>query len=424
MRRLTRRMWLGYGALVIPALLLAAIIGLLAALMPSSRRLVIQTNPNSTSSTQTSIPTVQPNLKASQAPSNKRNSQSSPLPTQHPKQLTAKYYITESTSYSPKLLLGVLTLVNIGYVVSSLRVINEGYEGIVERLGQYRRSLRPGLNYVIPLLDKVIVRTTRVNFVETNLQRFTTQDNISVTINAIMSWRIRDLQKAYYALEDFEESLKNLFVSAVSAEVRELNSSQIMSSRITIDESLFKRLNEEAESFGITILSSGIKEVIFSKVIQEALEEQLATESARKVSISNIEGIVDAIHRISAALPNEPDNKQILSLITSNRYLLGRSTVQALPEASSEDREEASFTVEQYIDSTILDGLKSLSTVYEENLKNKNYIKVVEVANSAYAMCETIIKSLDPVKDKDIYRKTVALSSYWKLNTDLYKGLI
>ena len=77
--------------------------------------------------------------------------------------------------------------------------------------------------------------------------------------------------------------------------------------------------------------------------------------------------------------------------------------------------------LEECIDNTVLDGLNNLAKVYESHLKKKDYVKLAETANLAYEMCQEIVNSLE--ENTDAYRKVAALSAYWKLNRDLYRGL-
>ncbi len=91
-------------------------------------------------------------------------------------------------------LIAALTLVVVGYIAGSVKIINEGNEGIVERLGQYRRSLKPGLNFVIPVFDTVLVETTREQVLDTDPQQAITRDNVPLTVDAVMYWKILDVQ--------------------------------------------------------------------------------------------------------------------------------------------------------------------------------------------------------------------------------------
>lgn len=92
---------------------------------------------------------------------------------------------------------------------------------------------------------------------------------------------------------------------------------------------------------------------------------------------------------------------------------------------NSEDRqqEELQEQTDDYIDAKIIAGLDRLNVVYEEYLNKKDYAKAAETAKSAYEMIQQIANALDPKTQKEVYQRTMALASFWKLSMDLYRGL-
>ena len=110
-------------------------------------------------------------------------------------------------------LLGAFTLIILGYMIGSVRIIDQGDEALVQRLGQYKRTLKPGLNFVIPFVDTVLVETVREQLLDIDPQPALTKDNVPIEVDAIIFWQITELQKAYYAIEDLEEALKQLVIT-------------------------------------------------------------------------------------------------------------------------------------------------------------------------------------------------------------------
>ncbi|MEO0489209.1 MAG: SPFH domain-containing protein, partial [Cyanobacteria bacterium J06659_2] len=79
----------------------------------------------------------------------------------------------------PSSIFGILAFVVIGYTVGSVRIIKQGNEALVERLGRYQRKLRPGLNFVIPVLDSIVLEdTVREQILDTEPQSAITTDNV------------------------------------------------------------------------------------------------------------------------------------------------------------------------------------------------------------------------------------------------------
>ncbi len=85
-----------------------------------------------------------------------------------------------------------IVLALIGYALGSAKLINQGNEALVERLGRYHRKLKPGLNFIVPFVDQVVMEdTTREQFLDIKPQNVITQDNIYVEVDAIVYWRSR-----------------------------------------------------------------------------------------------------------------------------------------------------------------------------------------------------------------------------------------
>ncbi|MHC5830633.1 MAG: SPFH domain-containing protein, partial [Nostoc sp.] len=81
----------------------------------------------------------------------------------------------------------------------------------VERLGRYHRKLKPGLNFIVPLVDQVVMEdTTREQILDIKPQNVITKDNIYLEVDGVVYWRIRDIEKSFYAIEDLQGALINL----------------------------------------------------------------------------------------------------------------------------------------------------------------------------------------------------------------------
>ncbi len=96
-------------------------------------------------------------------------------------------------------------------LAGSVKVINQGDEALVEKLGSYNKKLGPGLNFVTPFLDKIVYKQTiREKVLDIPPQQCITRDNVSITADAVVYWRIMDLEKAYYKVENLQSAMVNL----------------------------------------------------------------------------------------------------------------------------------------------------------------------------------------------------------------------
>jgi|GEM_PF-1108331 len=158
-------------------------------------------------------------------------------------------------------LLAALTLIVVGYMAASVKVINQGNEGIVERLGKYRRTLKPGLNFVIPFFDTVLVESVREQLLDVASQIAITKDNIRVKVNALMFWRILDVRRAYYGIEDLEKALINITITTIRAEIANLNFSEVEPSKNKINKALLYELDQATEAWAVKVLRIEIQDI-------------------------------------------------------------------------------------------------------------------------------------------------------------------
>jgi regulator of protease activity HflC (stomatin/prohibitin superfamily) len=235
-------------------------------------------------------------------------------------------------------LIAIATLAVIGYMIGSVRVINQGYEGLVERLGRYERTLKPGLNFVVPVLDTVLVETTREQLLDIEPQSSITRDNVTITVDAVMYWKILDVQRAYYAIENLEDALKNLVLTTLRSEIGQMDLRETFSSRNKVNQTLLKELDSATEPWGVKVIRVEVQEIKLSATLQQSLETERAAESERRAQISKTEGLVESIHRISRALK---DDKETASSIL--RYLLAQRYVESNTEVGKSDNSKIIF---------------------------------------------------------------------------------
>lgn len=218
-------------------------------------------------------------------------------------------------------LLAGLTLLIVGYIVGSVKIINQGNEAIVERLGQYRRTLKPGLNFVVPLIDTVLMESTREQTLDIQPQPAQTRDNVTLTIDAIVYWKILEVERAYYSVEDLDEALKNLVITTLRAEVAQLDLSETVAAQKKINQAVLKQLDEAAQSWGIQVLRIEVQEIKLSEKLRQSLEEERVAESKRKARLSETQGMVESIERISKALKAAPDSELALRYLMTQQYV-------------------------------------------------------------------------------------------------------
>ncbi|MBW4581034.1 MAG: paraslipin [Tildeniella nuda ZEHNDER 1965/U140] len=263
-------------------------------------------------------------------------------------------------------LIAALALAVVGYIAGSIKIINEGNEGLVERLGQYRRTLQPGLNFVIPIFDTVLVESTREQILDTAPQQTITRDNVPLTVDAVMFWKILDVQKAYYGVEDLESALTNLVVTALRSEIGQMDLRESVSGRNKINQALLHQLDEATESWGVKIMRVEVQELAPSKAILESLELERSAESKRKAAMSETESMVESIQRISRALQGQTNSQAVL------QYLLAQKYVDANLKLSESDNSKIIFMDPKALTETIGELISADQTELGNNGSGNN----------------------------------------------------
>jgi len=192
-------------------------------------------------------------------------------------------------------------------LAKGVRILPQGEEWIVERLGKYHGTLKPGLNVIIPYLDKVAYKlVTKDIILDVQEQEVITRDNAVIVTNAIAFIKVTDPVKAVYGVTDFAEAIRNLIMTTLRSIVGEMELDAALSSRDKIKARLRESIADEAVDWGLTVKSVEIQDIKPSASMQRAMEMQAAAERERKAAVTKAEGakqaaILEAEARLESA---------------------------------------------------------------------------------------------------------------------------
>lgn len=182
----------------------------------------------------------------------------------------------------------IFVLVTIG---KGIRIIPQGEEWIVERLGKYNGTLFPGLRLIIPYIDRIAYKVvTKDIILDVQEQEVITKDNAVVMTNAIAFIKVTDPIKAVYGVVDFAEAIRNLIMTTLRSIVGELELDQALSSRDKIKIRLRESIADEAVDWGLTVKSVEIQDIRPSPTMTKSMEQQAAAERERKAMVTRAEG--------------------------------------------------------------------------------------------------------------------------------------
>jgi regulator of protease activity HflC (stomatin/prohibitin superfamily) len=176
-------------------------------------------------------------------------------------------------------------------LAKGIRIVPQGEEWIVERLGKYHGTLLPGLNIIIPYLDKIAYKlVTKDIILDVQEQEVITRDNAVIVTNAIAFIKVTDPIKAVYGVTDFSEAIRNMIMTTLRSIVGEMQLDEALSNRDRIKARLREAIADEAIDWGLTVKSVEIQDIKPSPSMQKAMEMQAAAERERKAMVTRSEG--------------------------------------------------------------------------------------------------------------------------------------
>ena len=175
--------------------------------------------------------------------------------------------------------------------LSTVKIIQQGEEALVERLGQFDRKLEPGLNILVPGLDRVAYRDTiREKVFDIPPQNCITKDNVSLAADAVIYWRIVDMDKTYYKVQNLQMAMINLALAQLRAEIGKLDLDETFTARERVNEAILRELDHATVPWGVKVTRVELKEIIPAKAVMESMELQMSAERRKRATILTSEG--------------------------------------------------------------------------------------------------------------------------------------
>ena len=187
----------------------------------------------------------------------------------------------------------------VGAVVTALdsfAMVTQGNAGLVERLGRYDRTLKPGLHLKLPFVERLSCYTSvRERVLDVPAQRCITMDNAPLTADAVVFYRIRDLTQAKYRIDDYAVGLSNLILTQLRSEIGRLSLDQTFTAREKLNQILLREANAVTTNWGIDVVRVEVRDILPSPEIVSAMELQMAAERRKRAVILESEGAKQSV---------------------------------------------------------------------------------------------------------------------------------
>jgi regulator of protease activity HflC (stomatin/prohibitin superfamily) len=200
------------------------------------------------------------------------------------------------------LVIAIFVLVTVG---KSIRIVPQQRMDVVERLGKYKRTLSPGLNILVPFVDAVRTKVDmREQVVSFPPQPVITSDNLVVSIDTVLYFKVVDPVRATYEISNFLQAIEQLTVTTLRNVIGSLDLERALTSREEINRHLSSVLDETTGRWGIKVTRVEIKAIEPPPSIRDSMEKQMRAERERRATILNAEG-----HKQAAILTAEGEKQ-------------------------------------------------------------------------------------------------------------------
>lgn len=220
-------------------------------------------------------------------------------------------------------------------VLISIKQINQYQKGVKFTLGKFTSIIEPGWRLVFPIIQSYQKVDMRIKAVDVPDQEAITKDNISVTVNAVIYYKVSDAEKAIIEVEDFFYAVSQLAQTTMRNVVGEVDLDELLSNRDAIAEKIRKIVDEATDAWGVKVSSVELKDVTLPEEMKRVIGKQAEAEREKRAVIIKSEGEVVASNNISKAA-------EILSSKAGSLHL---RTLHTLNDLSSDQSNTVIFAI-------------------------------------------------------------------------------
>lgn len=207
----------------------------------------------------------------------------------------------------------ILVILAIVVIMAGVKVVPQSETRVVERLGRFHSVLGPGLNFIVPFVDRpktiytrrietsignhTVVRTTATPVIDLReqvydfpSQQVITRDNVTTEINALIYFQITDPKKAVYEIDNLPNAIEKLTQTSLRNVIGELELDETLSSRDTINSRLQSILDDATNKWGVKVNRVELQDITPPESVRVAMEKQMQAERNRRAEILNAEG--------------------------------------------------------------------------------------------------------------------------------------
>ncbi len=216
----------------------------------------------------------------------------------------------------------------------AIRILREYERGVIFRLGKLLGSKGPGLILLIPVVDRMVKMDLRVVTIDVAKQEVMTRDNVPVTVDAVVYFRVVDPTAAVVKVENFWKATSLIAQTTLRSVLGQAPLDDLLSQREAINQHLQEIIDRQTEPWGIKVTAVEVKDVALPDSMKRAMAKQAEAERERRAKIVNAEGEYQAAEKMvqaAAMISKEPIALQLRFLQTMREISSEHNTTTFLP---------------------------------------------------------------------------------------------
>lgn len=201
-------------------------------------------------------------------------------------------------------------------LASSIRIIQQYETGVVFQLGRYSRTLQPGLNLIIPIIEYSKTIDMRISTNDIPKQQVITKDNVPVSINGVVYFKVIDAQTAVIKVQNYLYAVSQYAQAALRDVVGGMTLDDLLAERQKIGDEIEKVIEKAAESWGLEVTAIKIQDVDMPEELKKMMSRQASAEREKRATITKAEGDKLAAFNLSEAAKTMHESPGAMQLRT------------------------------------------------------------------------------------------------------------